>query len=138
MGKDNVPFHTIMFPGSLIGTGKQWTLLDQISTTEYLNYENIKFSKRNSTGVFGTNVIEIPEIPVFAWRFYLLSIRPENSDTQFRWTDFQTKINNELVNNIGNLYQRVLALLFKNHEGELKSFNKENIDSVDEQFLKEI
>ena len=81
MGKDNVPFHTIMFPSSLLATSKKWTLLDQISTTEYLNYENIKFSKRNGTGVFGTNVIDIPEIPTFTWRFYLLSIRPENSDT---------------------------------------------------------
>lgn len=53
MGKDNIPFHTIMFPSSLIGTKKDWTLLHHVSTTEYLNYEGKPFSKRNGTGVFG-------------------------------------------------------------------------------------
>lgn len=128
MGKDNVPFHTIMFPGSLIATSQKWTLLDSLSTTEYLNYESIKFSKRNGTGVFGTNVIDIPEISVSAWRFYLLSIRPENSDTQFKWADFQTKVNNELVNNFGNLYNRVLSLLYKNYEARIENFEADKID----------
>jgi len=57
MGKDNVPFHTVIFPSSLIASKQNWTLLHHISTTEYLNYENGKFSKRNGTGVFGTNAI---------------------------------------------------------------------------------
>lgn len=78
MGKDNVPFHTILFPGSEIAANKNWTLLGQISTTDYLNYENTKFSKRNGTGVFGSNVKECKEIPIFAWRYYLLSVRPES------------------------------------------------------------
>lgn len=88
MGKDNVPFHTIFFPGSLLASKEKWTLLNHLSTTEYLNYEDIKFSKRNSTGVFGTDVISIKEIPIEIWRFYLLSVRPEKSDSQFKWDDF--------------------------------------------------
>jgi methionyl-tRNA synthetase len=55
MGKDNVPFHTVIFPSSLIAANNDWTLLHHISTTEYLNYECGKFSKRNGTGVFGDN-----------------------------------------------------------------------------------
>lgn len=58
MGKDNVPFHTVMFPSSLIAANKDWTLLHHISTTEYLNYESGKFSKRNGTGVFGDSAAE--------------------------------------------------------------------------------
>jgi methionyl-tRNA synthetase len=57
MGKDNVPFHTIMFPSSLIASKQGWTLLHHISTTEFLNYENGKFSKTHNTGVFGDNAI---------------------------------------------------------------------------------
>lgn len=53
MGKDNIPFHTVVFPSSLIASEMGWTLLHHISTTEYLNYESGKFSKRNGTGVFG-------------------------------------------------------------------------------------
>ena len=53
MGKDNVPFHTVIFPSTLLGTGEQWTLMKSISVTEYLNYEGTKFSKRAGTGVFG-------------------------------------------------------------------------------------
>merc|ERR1711907_886492 len=52
MGKDNIPFHTVVFPSTLLGTGKPWTLLHRISTTEYLNYEDSKFSKSRGTGVF--------------------------------------------------------------------------------------
>ena len=57
MGKDNVPFHTVIFPSSLIASKKDWTLLHHISTTEYLNYEGGKFSKTHGTGVFGNHVI---------------------------------------------------------------------------------
>ena len=59
MGKDNVPFHTVIFPSSLIATKQDWTLLHHISTTEYLNYEGGKFSKTHGTGVFGNNAIEL-------------------------------------------------------------------------------
>lgn len=61
MGKDNVPFHTVIFPSSLIASQQGWTLLHHISTTEYLNYQAGKFSKRNGTGVFGTHAIELED-----------------------------------------------------------------------------
>jgi methionyl-tRNA synthetase len=57
MGKDNVPFHTVIFPSTLLGTNENWTLLHHISTTEYLLYENGKFSKSRGVGVFGNNVM---------------------------------------------------------------------------------
>ncbi len=59
MGKDNVPFHTVVFPSSLIASKKDWTMLHTISTTEYLNYEGGKFSKTHGIGVFGNHAIEL-------------------------------------------------------------------------------
>ena len=80
MGKDNVPFHTVIFPSSLLASGQNWTLLHHISTTEYLNYESGKFSKRNGTGVFGDSASSTG-IPPEVWRYYLLYNRPEKSDS---------------------------------------------------------
>ena len=116
MGKDNIPFHTVIFPCTLIGTKENWTMLHHISTTEYLNYEDGKFSKSRKVGVFGDNAIETG-IPSEIWRFYLLINRPEKADTLFTWKDFGVKINNELLMNIGNLSQRSCKLLFSKFEG---------------------
>ena len=66
MGKDNVPFHTIIFPASQIGTRQEWTKMKNISVTEYLNYEGVKFSKTNSVGVFGNDAKDTG-IPVEVW-----------------------------------------------------------------------
>jgi methionyl-tRNA synthetase len=77
MGKDNVPFHTVIFPCSLMGTEDGYTLLHHVSTTEFLNYEDGKFSKSRGVGVFGNNVMDTG-IPASVWRFYLLSNRPES------------------------------------------------------------
>ncbi|MCP4296927.1 MAG: methionine--tRNA ligase, partial [Proteobacteria bacterium] len=93
MAKDNILFHTVVFPASLLGTGKPWTLLHHINSTEYLNYENTKFSKSRGTGVFGTDVMN-SDIPVDLWRFYLLFNRPEKSDSNFSWDQFLDDINN--------------------------------------------
>ncbi|KAH6778167.1 methionine-tRNA ligase [Perilla frutescens var. hirtella] len=112
MGKDNVPFHTVMFPSTLIGTGENWTLMKTISVTEYLNYETGKFSKTKGVGVFGNDVKDT-NIPVEVWRYYLLTNRPEVSDTLFTWADLQAKLNSELLNNLGNFINRVLSFIAK-------------------------
>mmetsp|Transcript_105174 Transcript_105174/g.263416 ORF Transcript_105174/g.263416 Transcript_105174/m.263416 type:complete len:696 (-) Transcript_105174:297-2384(-) len=110
LGKDNIPFHTVIFPASLLATGDRWTLLDRISVTEYLNYEDGKFSKSRGVGVFGNNARET-EIPADVWRYYLLSVRPEQSDTEFRWGDLASRNNSELLNNLGNFCHRVLTFV---------------------------
>jgi methionyl-tRNA synthetase len=86
MGKDNIPFHTVIFPSTLISSQLDWTLLHHVSTTEYLNYEGGKFSKSEGTGVFGDDAQDIG-IPSEVWRYYLLINRPECSDTVFSWDD---------------------------------------------------
>ncbi|CAN6475927.1 unnamed protein product [Victoria cruziana] len=112
MGKDNVPFHTVMFPSTLLGTGESWTLMKTISVTEYLNYEAGKFSKSKGVGVFG-NDAKNTNIPVEVWRYYLLTNRPEVSDTLFTWKDLQAKQNSELLKNLGNFIHRVLSFIAK-------------------------
>ncbi|KAI4369247.1 hypothetical protein MLD38_017711 [Melastoma candidum] len=112
MGKDNIPFHTVIFPSTLLGTGENWTLMKTISVTEYLNYEAGKFSKSKGIGVFGNDAKDT-KIPVEVWRYYLLTNRPEVSDTLFTWADLQAKLNSELLNNLGNFINRVLSFIAK-------------------------
>ena len=110
MGKDNVPFHSVIFPGSQIGTAEQWTMLHHLSTTEYLNYENGKFSKSRGVGVFGNNAKDTG-VPPDVWRYYLLKNRPETSDTQFEWKYFIEQNNSELLAKLGNFVNRVIKLV---------------------------
>jgi methionyl-tRNA synthetase len=115
MGKDNVPFHAIMFPAFLIGTKENYKLVDYLASTDYLNYEDKKFSKSKSTGVFGDSAKETG-IAVDIWRYYLFRIRPESGDSAFEWNDFMIKVNNELVGNFGNFVNRVISLDEKYNE----------------------
>ncbi|KAK5112183.1 methionine--tRNA ligase mes1 [Meristemomyces frigidus] len=107
MGKDNVPFHTVVFPASQLGTGQKWTMLNHLSTTEYLNYEGGKFSKSRGIGVFGTSAKQTG-VAADVWRYFLLMRRPETSDTEFQWDGFIAANNNELVANFGNFVNRIL------------------------------
>ncbi|KAI1645422.1 tRNA synthetases class I (M)-domain-containing protein [Daldinia loculata] len=107
MGKDNVPFHSIIFPGSQLGTREKWTQVTKLSTTEYLNYEGGKFSKSKSVGVFG-NSAKDTGVAVDVWRYYLLSRRPETSDSEFSWREFVDANNNDLLKNLGNFCNRVV------------------------------
>ncbi|KAK9825825.1 hypothetical protein WJX81_000084 [Elliptochloris bilobata] len=112
MGKDNVPFHTVIFPATLLGTGERWTLMSRISVTEYLNYEGGKFSKSRGVGVFGNDARDTG-IPVEVWRYLLLSLRPENADADFKWSDLAAKNNSELLANLGNFVNRALTFVAK-------------------------
>ncbi|XP_052742830.1 methionine--tRNA ligase, cytoplasmic [Bicyclus anynana] len=116
MAKDNVPFHGIMFPATIIGVNEGLTLVDHIFATEYLNYEEGKFSKSRGVGVFGTDAQETG-IPADVWRFYLASIRPETSDSSFSWTELGTRNNSELLNNLGNFCHRSLSFCASTFKG---------------------
>jgi methionyl-tRNA synthetase len=118
IGKDNIPFHTVIFPSSLLGDGRKWTMLHHMSSTEYLNYEGGKFSKSKGVGVFGTDAQE-SGIPADAWRFYIYYNRPEKSDVNFSWSDFQEKVNGELIGNLGNLVNRTLTFVDRYYGGKI-------------------
>jgi methionyl-tRNA synthetase len=118
IGKDNIPFHTVIFPSSLLGSGEKWTMLHHMSSTEYLNYEGGKFSKSKGVGVFGTDARDTG-IPADVYRFYLFYNRPEKSDALFTWKDFQEKVNGELIGNLANLVNRTLTFVVRFYGGTI-------------------
>lgn len=131
MGKDNVPFHSVVFPASLIGTKEKWTKVHHLSTTEYLQYEGGKFSKSRGIGVFGNNA-KATGISPSVWRYYLASVRPESADAHFSWSEFVTKNNSELLANLGNFVNRVLKFLVAKYNSVLPEYSVEDIPKFEE------
>ncbi|KAF1745244.1 hypothetical protein MXB_370, partial [Myxobolus squamalis] len=122
MGKDNVIFHTIIFPATLIAAQCDYIYLNDISSTEYLNYEKGKFSKSRGTGVFGDNAMDT-HIKSDIFRIYLLANRPESQDTSFMWEDLISRNNNEIIKNIGNFINRCLSLLYRKFDGKIQEIS---------------
>jgi methionyl-tRNA synthetase len=120
IGKDNIPFHTVIFPSTLLATGQKWTMLHHMSSTEYLNYETGKFSKSKGVGVFGTDAKDTG-IPADVWRFYIFYNRPEKADYTFTWLDFKEKVNGELIGNLANLINRTLTFINRFYDGKVPS-----------------
>ena len=133
IGKDNIPFHTVVFPSSLLGSGKRWTMLHHMSSTEYMNYEAGKFSKSKGVGVFGNDAKETG-IPADVWRFYIFYNRPETSDFTFTWSDFQAKTNGELIGNFSNLVNRTLTFISKYFDGNVLDVTTAGEDDLPQDF----
>ena len=105
MGKDNVPFHTLSFPATILGSGEPWKLVDYIKSFNYLNYDGGQFSTSRGRGVFMDQALEL--LPADYWRWWLLSHAPENSDSEFTWENFQVSVNKDLADVLGNFVSRV-------------------------------
>ena len=105
MGKDNVPFHTLSFPATLLGSGEPWKMVDHLKSFNYLNYEGGQFSTSQGRGVFMDQALEL--LPADYWRWWLLSNCPETSDTEFTWELFQQGVNKDLADVLGNFVSRV-------------------------------
>jgi len=118
-GKDNIPFHTIIFPGQLIASGEGYHLPDQISATEYLNWIGGEaFSKSRGIGIYCDDALKLLDPTL--WRFYLLYTRPERKDVDFSWEELEATVNGVLIDNISNLVNRVVALAGRLYEGRVK------------------
>jgi methionyl-tRNA synthetase len=105
MGKDNVPFHTLGFPATILGSREPWKLVDYIKSFNYLNYDGGQFSTSRGRGVFMDQALEI--LPADYWRWWLLSHAPESSDSEFTWENFQASVNKDLADVLGNFVSRV-------------------------------
>ena len=105
MGKDNVPFHTLSFPATILGSGEPWKLVDYIKSFNYLNYDGGQFSTSRGRGVFMDQALEI--LPADYWRWWLLSNAPESSDAEFTWENFQVNVNKDLADVLGNFVSRI-------------------------------
>nr|MDG6971107.1 methionine--tRNA ligase [Nitrososphaerota archaeon] len=99
LGKDNIPFHTIFWPGMLFAHGGLNLPYDVVGL-QFCNYEGDKISKSKNWGVFCES-IPMAGLDPDIWRYYLIGIIPETRDTEFKWDDFKSKVNNELVANLG-------------------------------------
>lgn len=139
MGKDNVFFHTIVFPSLIFATNKNYPVLKKLSVTEFLLFENKKFSKSNNHGIFGLDLIDNSLGTSCLWRYYLSKIRPESCDTNFSFDHFTQVITADLNNNIGNFCNRVLKYIknkldHKINISELFIMDHEMIKKVNHQF----
>ncbi len=105
MGKDNVPFHTLSFPATILGSQEPWKLVDYIKSFNYLNYDGGQFSTSRGRGVFMDQALEL--LPPDYWRWWLLSHAPESSDAEFTWENFQTDVNKDLADVLGNFVSRI-------------------------------
>lgn len=106
MAKDNLPFHTIMWPATILGTQEPWKLADYIKGFNWLNYYGGKFSTSAKRGVFLDQALEV--LPADYWRYTLIATAPESSDSVFTWEQLQTKVNKDLADTLGNFINRIL------------------------------
>lgn len=133
IGKDNIAFHTIFFPGVLIAAGG-YTLPYHIASYEFLNYQGKKFSKSKGIGIFCKDALEL--YPADYWRYYLIASLTEHRDADFTWEDFQKRVNNDLNDVLGNFIHRTLTFtrdIFGGAVPKLDRYTEE-----DEKVVKEI
>ena len=109
MGKDNIPFHTVGFPVTIMGSRQTWKLVDRLKGFNYINYYGGKFSTSQKRGVFMDTALEI--LPADYWRYYLIANAPESSDSNFTWDHFAGVVNKDLADVLGNFVNRITTLL---------------------------
>lgn len=111
MAKDNVPFHTVGFPVTILGSQEPWKLVDYIKGFNWLTYYGGKFSTSQKRGVFMSDAAEM--LPVDYWRYYLMANAPETNDSSFTWEHFAATVNKDLADTFGNFVNRALRLTEK-------------------------
>lgn len=137
IGKDNIPFHTIIWPGMLIGYnagGANLNLPYDVPANEYLSLGGDKFSTSRGR-VIGFNTV-LREFQPEAWRYVLTAMAPESADVDFTWQEFMDRVNNELVANWGNLVNRVVGFAYKRFDGRIPTPGE--LDATDRALLEEI
>ena len=122
MGKDNVAFHTLSFPTTLLGSGEPWKLVDQLKAFNWVTWYGGKFSTSQKRGVFMDQAIDIA--PSDCWRWHLMANAPESSDAAFTWEEFQSSINSDLANVLGNFVNRITKYTASKFDGQVPSTGK--------------
>ena len=122
MGKDNVAFHTVSFPVTLFGSNEPWKTVDKLKAFNWVTWYGNKFSTSSRRGVFMDQAIEL--LPADYWRWYLIANAPEGSDTTFTWEGFQTSINSDLANTLGNFVNRITKFCASKFDGCIPSNGK--------------
>ncbi|WP_432028467.1 methionine--tRNA ligase [Streptomyces sp. 1222.5] len=107
MAKDNVPFHTVMFPATELGVREPWKKVDYVKAFNWLTYYGGKFSTSQKRGVFTDQALDI--LPADYWRYFLIANAPESDDSSFTWEHFTATVNKDLADTLGNFVNRVLS-----------------------------
>ena len=117
MGKDNVAFHTVSFPVTILGSREPWKLVDKLKAFNWLNWYGGKFSTSQKRGVFMDQALTL--LPGDYWRWYLTANAPEGSDTAFTWEAFKACINSDLNDVLGNFVNRITKYAAAKFEGKV-------------------
>ncbi|WP_373002570.1 methionine--tRNA ligase [Hyphomonas sp.] len=117
MGKDNVAFHTVSFPVTLLGSGEPWKTVDKLKAFNWVTWYGGKFSTSNKRGVFMDQALDL--LPADYWRWYLIANSPEGSDAAFTWEGFQAAVNSDLANVLGNFVNRITKYCVAKFDGKV-------------------
>ncbi len=125
IGKDNIPFHSLIWPAELMGVArlyednpdKRLNLPYDIPANEFMNIESRQFSKSRRWAVWLPDILE--RYDPDAIRYYVCAVMPETRDSDFSWDDFLARNNNELVATWGNLANRMLGFAYKRFNGQM-------------------
>jgi len=115
MGKDNVAFHTVSFPATILGSGEPWKTVDTLKAFNWLNWYGGKFSTSQGRGVFMDQALEL--LPADYWRWYLTAYGPEGADAAFTWEQFQSATNKDLADVLGNFVNRIVKFAESRFDG---------------------
>lgn len=132
IGKDNIFFHAVMFPIMCHAMEQGYKLTDNVVSNAFLNLEGRQFSK--SEGWYIDPLEFLEKYPADSARYYLCSIMPESSDSEFRWDDFAAR-HNELANIYGNIVHRVISFTVANFDGKVPGYDALKRRSPDSDFL---
>jgi methionyl-tRNA synthetase len=117
MAKDNVPFHTVMFPATELGVREPWKKVDVVKGFNWLTFYGGKFSTSQKRGVFTDAALEL--LPADYWRYFLIANAPESDDSSFTWEHFTATVNKDLADTLGNFVNRVLSFSRKRFGDEV-------------------
>ncbi|MEM2110366.1 MAG: methionine--tRNA ligase [Candidatus Bathyarchaeia archaeon] len=134
IGKDNIPFHTLILPALLLATHEGYNLPWNVSTNEFLIFGGQKSSKSHRIGIWIDEALEM--FPADYWRYTLISIRPETKDADFTWSTFIEKVNSDLNDTLGNFIHRTLKFINNFFNGEIPE--PRAFDELDKEMLHSI
>jgi methionyl-tRNA synthetase len=117
VGKDNLYFHAVSFPATLIGSGEPWRTVDVIKGFHWLQYDGGKFSTSQGRGVFLDQALDL--FPADYWRWYLVANAPETADADFSFRRFADVVNKDLADVLGNLVNRTTSFAIRNFDGRI-------------------
>jgi methionyl-tRNA synthetase len=126
IGKDNIPFHTLILPALLLASNEGYNLPWNVSTNEFLQFKEEAFSKSRRIGIWIDEALEL--FPADYWRYFLMATRPETKDTNFTWKTFIEKVNADLNDSFGNFIHRTITFLNRNFDDTVPASTLEEDD----------